>query len=107
MSVHVGFFLSSRRRHTRWPRDWSSRRVLFRSQYRLEQLLRHLPEPYDAVPEASSRESERAFPDAPGYLMVLNFSDDTVEARLRDPYGAKVAPRRVRELLTVVRQNLI
>lgn len=77
------------------------------SQYRLEQLLRHLPEPYDAVPEASSRESERAFPDAPGYLMVLNFSDDTVEARLRDPYGAKVAPRRVRELLTVVRQNLI
>src|SRR5690625_5870251 len=26
------FFFSSRRRHTRWPRDWSFRRVLFRSQ---------------------------------------------------------------------------
>src|SRR5439155_4906854 len=26
------FFFSSRRRHTRWPRDWSSDRVLFRSQ---------------------------------------------------------------------------
>src|SRR5690625_804448 len=25
------FFFSSRRRHTRWPRDWSFRRVLFRS----------------------------------------------------------------------------
>src|SRR5439155_2745011 len=24
-------FFSSRRRHTRWPRDWSFRRVLFRS----------------------------------------------------------------------------
>src|SRR5690625_6490821 len=24
-------FISSRIRHTRWPRDWSSRRVLFRS----------------------------------------------------------------------------
>src|SRR6266508_2855426 len=27
----IFFFFSSRRRHTRWPRDWSSRRVLFRS----------------------------------------------------------------------------
>src|SRR5690625_5768987 len=25
------FFFSTRRRHTRWPRDWSFRRVLFRS----------------------------------------------------------------------------
>src|SRR5439155_12183805 len=25
------FFFSSRRRHTRWPRDWSSDGVLFRS----------------------------------------------------------------------------
>src|SRR5690625_1325971 len=24
MSMHIGFFFSSRRRHTRWPRDWSS-----------------------------------------------------------------------------------
>src|SRR5207253_4815044 len=30
------FFFSSRRRHTRWPRDWSFRRVLFRS---LEQVV--------------------------------------------------------------------
>src|SRR5690625_3211978 len=27
----VSFFFSSRRRHTRWPRDWSSDVVLFRS----------------------------------------------------------------------------
>src|SRR5690348_17630695 len=26
------FFFSSRRRHTRWTGDWSSRRVLFRSE---------------------------------------------------------------------------
>src|SRR5437870_9067551 len=30
----TSFFFSSRRRHTRWPRDWSSDRVLFRSGYR-------------------------------------------------------------------------
>lgn len=77
------------------------------SPYRLEQLLQHLQEPYYAAPDAGSRESERAYPNAPGYLMVLKFSDEIVEARLRDPYGGKVAPRRARELLTIVRQNLI
>src|SRR5437870_7409477 len=29
--IRYVFFFSSRRRHTRWPRDWSSDRVLFRS----------------------------------------------------------------------------
>jgi outer membrane protein assembly factor BamC len=77
------------------------------SPYRLEQLLTHIAQPYDSVPESRSSESERAFPDAPGYLMVLSFTDGAVEARLRDPYGRKIAPRRARELLTLVRQNLI
>src|SRR5207253_6528673 len=31
-------FFSSRRRHTRWPRDWRFRRVLFRSPRRPEEL---------------------------------------------------------------------
>src|SRR5215510_3163214 len=31
------FFFSSRRRHTRWPRDWSSERVLFRSRHPIRQ----------------------------------------------------------------------
>src|SRR5690625_6376951 len=34
---HIGlwvFFFSSRRRHASWPRDWSFRRVLFRSELR-------------------------------------------------------------------------
>ncbi|MDQ2078308.1 outer membrane protein assembly factor BamC [Marinimicrobium sp. ABcell2] len=77
------------------------------SPYRLEQLLERLPEPYDSVPEARASEAERARPDAPGYLLVLSFTDNGVEARMRDPYGRKIAPRRARELLTIVRQNLI
>src|SRR5215510_15514036 len=32
VSIDVFFFFSSRRRHTRWPRDLEFRRVLFRSQ---------------------------------------------------------------------------
>src|SRR5207253_5282608 len=31
MQTFLSFFFSSRRRHTRWPRDWSSDVVLFRS----------------------------------------------------------------------------
>src|SRR5207249_8547034 len=37
----VYFFFSSRRRHTRSKRDWSSRRVLFRSQHQTGQV--HVP----------------------------------------------------------------
>src|SRR5690625_7500955 len=31
MDLYWQLFFSSIRQHTRWPRDWSSRRVLFRS----------------------------------------------------------------------------
>src|SRR5690625_4701389 len=53
------FFFSSRRRHTRWPRDWSFRRVLFRSpDSRVRDRIFHLKE------------------DEIGYLKINNLKQD-------------------------------
>ncbi|WP_341937750.1 outer membrane protein assembly factor BamC [Marinimicrobium sp. C2-29] len=75
--------------------------------YSLAQLREVLPEGLLASPEQAESAREQ-LPDAPGYLLVLKEQDSGVlEARLRDAYGQRLAPRRARELLSVLRKNLI
>lgn len=75
--------------------------------YSLQELREVLPEGLLASPEQAERAREQR-PDAPGYLLILKEKDDGVlEARLRDAYGQRLAPRRARELLSVLRKNLI
>jgi len=55
----------------------------------------------------SDRDEEDVLPDAPGYLLVVTGSDHDFMIRIRDPYGKRLAPAESRELLTILRQNLI
>ncbi len=76
--------------------------------YSLEQLKAHLPkdEAFDKAPR-SDRDKEKVNPDAPGYLLVVTGSKDNFVVRVRDPYGKRLTPHKARELLTVLRKNLI
>src|SRR5437870_9560613 len=62
------FFFSSRRRHTRWPRDWSSDVVLFRSRESGRCPRRGRPRRGDR-PRQEGVEAERE--DPPGTSVVL------------------------------------
>jgi outer membrane protein assembly factor BamC len=55
----------------------------------------------------SDRRKETALPGAPGYLIFVSGSSNDFEVRVRDPYGKRLAPHEARELLTVLRRNLI
>lgn len=78
-----------------------------KTDYSLQQLRDVLPEGVLATPEQAQNAREQA-PDAPGYLLVLKENESGIlEARLRDAYGQRLAPRRARELLSVLRKNLI
>jgi outer membrane protein assembly factor BamC len=46
-------------------------------------------------------------PDAPGYLVVVTGTEGNFVVRVRDPYGKRLTPHEARELLTVLRRNLI
>lgn len=75
--------------------------------YSLAELRDALPSGLLANPSQAEVAEER-LPDAPGYLLVVtNEGSGAVEARLRTPYGERLSPRRTRELLAILRQNLI
>lgn len=78
------------------------------SPYTLEQLKAGLPtgEAFEKAPR-SDRDKEKVNPDAPGYLFIVTGSDDNFVVRARDPYGKRLTPHEARELLTVLRKNLI
>lgn len=76
--------------------------------YSLEQLKAKLPtgEAFEKAPR-SDRDEEKTNPDAPGYLFVVTGTDGNFVVRVRDPYGKRLTPHEARELLTVLRKNLI
>jgi outer membrane protein assembly factor BamC len=53
------------------------------------------------------RFSDRHLPDAPGYLIAVTGKDGDYVVRVRDAYGKRLKAREARELLTVLRKNLI
>lgn len=78
------------------------------SPYTLEEVLANLPEG-EALENApySKRDAEKNLPKAPGYLLLVSGSDGDLTVRLRDPYGKRIDPRQVRDMLTAIRKNLI
>lgn len=55
----------------------------------------------------SERKKEQVLPNAPGYLIVVTGDEGNFVVRVRDPYGKRLAPHEARELLTILRRNLI
>jgi outer membrane protein assembly factor BamC len=55
----------------------------------------------------SNRDAELNLPDAPGYLITVSGKAGDYLVRVRDPYGKRLKAREARELLTVLRKNLI
>jgi outer membrane protein assembly factor BamC len=76
--------------------------------YTLEQLKPNVPvgEALEKAPR-SDRDKEKTNPDAPGYLIIVTGADENFVVRVRDPYGKRLTPHEARELLTVLRKNLI
>jgi outer membrane protein assembly factor BamC len=78
------------------------------TEYQLEQLREVLPqgEALDGAP-LSKRSKEKTLPDADGYLLIVSGDENNYVVRIRDPYGKRLAPKEARELLTILRKNLI
>lgn len=55
----------------------------------------------------SDRNKEKVLPDAPGYLIVVTGKEGNFIVRIRDPYGKRLTPHLARDLLTILRRNLI
>ena len=55
----------------------------------------------------STRDDEKLLKDAPGYLITVMGKEGDYMIRVRDPYGKRLKARETRELLTVLRKNLI
>jgi outer membrane protein assembly factor BamC len=78
------------------------------SPYTLDALLTSMPEGNILEQGAmSERGAEHKSPGAPGYLLILSGESGDIRAHLRDPYGKRLPPREARELLSVLRNNLI
>ncbi len=78
------------------------------SPYTLEELRGQLPVggAFEKAPR-SDRDEEKVNPDAPGYLIVVGGAEGNFVVRVRDPYGKRLTPHEARELLTILRKNLI
>lgn len=63
-------------------------------------------EAFEKAPR-SDRDEEKVLPDAPGYLIVVTGKEGNFVVRVRDPYGKRLTPHEARELLTILRRNLI
>lgn len=76
--------------------------------YKLDQLQEILPQG-EALDKAalSKRSKEKVLPDAEGYLLIISGDENNYVVRIRDPYGKRLAPKETRQLLTVLRKNLI
>lgn len=55
----------------------------------------------------SIRDDEKLLKKAPGYLIVVTGKEGDYIVRVRDPYGKRLKPREARNLITVLRKNLI
>jgi outer membrane protein assembly factor BamC len=93
-----------------WFSGWfsSDKELVAKSPYSLAQLLTVVPKG-DAFAKAplSNRKAEQKFPNAPGYLLFMQGEADNYTVRLRDPYGKRLDARKSRDLLTLLRKNLI
>jgi outer membrane protein assembly factor BamC len=78
------------------------------SPYSLAQIVANMPQG-DALDALgySDRDEEKTLKDAPGYVIVVTGKEGDYLVRARDPYGKRLKPREARELLTVLRKNLI
>ncbi len=85
-----------------------SGKLVAESTYTLSQLKAVLPtgNAFENGP-LSKRSNEEMHPNAPGYLLFVTGVDNNFVVRLRDPYGKRLEPREARELLTILRKNLI
>ncbi|MEX1033600.1 MAG: outer membrane protein assembly factor BamC [Cellvibrionaceae bacterium] len=57
-------------------------------------------------PRAFTQQGERV-KDISGYLFIVQEDNNSIQVVVRDPYGKPVEPREARELLGMVRRNLI
>ncbi|MDO3384088.1 outer membrane protein assembly factor BamC [Gilvimarinus algae] len=93
-----------------WFSGWfeSDRKAVHTSPYTLAQLLTVVPQgdEFERAP-LSNRKNEKTFSDAPGYLLFIKGESGDYTVHLRDPYGKRLDPRKARELLTLLRTNLI
>lgn len=93
-----------------WFSGWfsSDKELVATSPYSVAQLLTVVPqgEAFAKAP-LSNRAAESNFPDAPGYLLFIEGEANNYTVRLRDPYGKRLDPRKSRDLLTLLRKNLI
>ncbi|WP_041523544.1 outer membrane protein assembly factor BamC [Gilvimarinus agarilyticus] len=93
-----------------WFSGWfsSDKELVAESPYSVAQLLTVVPqgESFAKAP-LSNRGAEQTFPDAPGYLLFVEGESNNYTVRLRDPYGKRLDPRKSRDLLTLLRKNLI
>ncbi len=78
------------------------------SPYSLEELSGNMlkGEEFESAPY-SNRDNEKKFKKAPGYLIVVTGKPGDYLIRARDPYGKRLKPKEARELITVLRKNLI
>ena len=76
--------------------------------YSIEQISANMlqGEAFETAPY-SDRDKEKLLKDAPGYVLVVTGKEGDYIIRARDPYGKRLKPREARELLTVLRKNLI
>lgn len=61
---------------------------------------------FESAPR-SDPDEEKVLPDAPGYLIVVTGTANNFMVRVRDPYGKRLTPHEARQLLTILRKNLI
>jgi outer membrane protein assembly factor BamC len=78
------------------------------SPYSLEQVKTNMltGDAFEKAPR-SDRDEEEVMPDAPGFLIVVTGTEGNFVVRVRDPYGKRLTSHEARELLTVLRRNLI
>lgn len=55
----------------------------------------------------SNRKKEKILRKAPGYLLVVSDVDGGYQVRIRDPYGKRLPAQESRELMIILRKNLI
>ncbi|MDO3386504.1 outer membrane protein assembly factor BamC [Gilvimarinus sp. SDUM040013] len=86
----------------------SDGKVIHESPYTLAQLMTVVPtgDNFKTAP-LSKPNKETQFPKAPGYLVFLKGESGDYTVHLRDAYGKRLDPHLARELLTVLRTNLI
>lgn len=94
-----------------WFSGWFSRDEAVEN-YSLDALLSHMnladtPANRALFPPKAFVPSGETLKDVPGYLFIVGENDGAIEVLVRDAYGRPLASRDARELLGLVRRNLI